>query len=161
MIYTKRPKDIADLPTIWATEGRFLLDCGREKWRRLWEEVSFDPTGAGWYKGSGQGMGATLQIANQRDAYTISDRGTYLAQGKNLDLVVLLEGDPALLNVYHVMQVNPELFDRVNGEGGRAFVEFMVSEEAQEIIRNFGVEEFGRALFIPDAGRAESDLGLD
>jgi len=128
---------------------------------RLWEQAGLDPEGRGWYEQTGQGMGATLQIANQRNAYTICDRGTYLAQSSNLELEVLLEGDPALLNVYHVMQVNPELFDRVNGEGGRAFVEFMVSEEAQEIIRNFGVEEFGRALFIPDAGRAESDLGLD
>ena len=137
-------------------------DSGTHKLEvRLWEQAGLDPEGRRWYEQTGQGMGATLQIANQRNAYTISDRGTYLAQSSNLELEVLLEGDPALLNVYHVMQVNPELFDRVNGEGGRAFVEFMVSEEAQEIIRNFGVEEFGRALFIPDAGRAESDLGLD
>lgn len=128
---------------------------------RLWEQAGLDPEGRGWYGQSGQGMGATLQIANQRSAYTISDRGTYLAQSSTLELEVLVEGDPALLNVYHVMQVSPERFDRVNGEGGRAFVDFMVSQRAQRIIRDFGVEEFGRPLFIPDAGGAGSERGLN
>jgi len=137
-------------------------DSGTEKLEKsLWKKAGLSPEGQGWYDVSGQGMGATLQIASQRGAYTISDRGTYLAQSQNLELEVLVEGDPALLNVYHVMQVNPEQFSRVNGEGGRAFVEFMVSKEAQEIISRFGVEKFGRPLFIPDAGKAESELGLD
>jgi tungstate transport system substrate-binding protein len=96
----------------------------------LWEELGLDPSGQSWYELSGQGMGATLQIANQKEAYTLSDRGTYLAQSKNLDLVVLVEGDPLLLNVYSVMQVNPEMFDLVNGPGGKAFAEFMVSNSA-------------------------------
>ena len=137
-------------------------DSGTHKLeRRLWEEAALDPRPEGWYKESGQGMGATLQIANQQNAYTISDRGTYLAQSENLDLVVLVEGDPALLNVYHVMQVNPERFGRVNGEGGRAFVQFMVSEEAQEIIRSFGVDRYSEPLFVPDAGLSEADLGVE
>ena len=137
-------------------------DSGTDKLEKsLWEKAGLSPQGQGWYDVSGQGMGATLQIASQRGAYTISDRGTYLAQRSNLELEVLVEGDPLLLNVYHVMQVNPERFDRVNGEGGKAFVEFMVSDEAQEIIRNFGVEKFGQPLFIPDAGKAESELGLE
>ena len=128
---------------------------------KLWEKAGLSPRGRPWYEESGQGMGATLQIANQRKAYTISDRGTYLSQRKNLDLVVPVEGDPLLLNVYHVMAVNPERFGRVNGEGARAFVEFMASEEAQEIIRTFGFAEFGEPLFVPDAGKVESDLGLE
>ncbi len=128
---------------------------------KLWEEAGLWPRGQPWYEESGQGMGATLQIANQRRAYTIADRGTYLSQRENLDLAVLVEGDPLLLNVYHAMQVNPERFDGVNSEGARAFVEFMVSEEAQEVIRTFGVEEFGEPLFFPDAGKAEADLGLE
>jgi len=127
----------------------------------LWEEEALDPEGQSWYEQSGQGMGATLQIANQKDAYTLSDRGTYLAQGENLDLVVLVEGDPLLLNVYSVMEVNPERFDLVNGPGGQAFAEFMVSDKAQQIIRDFGVEEFGQPLFIPDADKTYEDLGLD
>ena len=127
----------------------------------LWSEAGLDPEGQSWYEQSGQGMGATLQIANQKDAYTLSDRGTYLAQSKNLDLVVLVEGDPLLLNVYSVMQVNPERFDLVNGPGGKAFVEFMISEKAQTIIRDFGVDEFGQALFIPDADKTYEELGLE
>jgi tungstate transport system substrate-binding protein len=124
----------------------------------IWQDAGLDPAGQSWYEQSGQGMGATLQIANQKDAYTLTDRGTYLAQSENLDLVVLVEGDPVLFNVYHVMQVNPEKFDLVNGPGGAAFVEFMISDATQEIIRTFGVDKFGQPLFIPDAGKDEAQL---
>jgi tungstate transport system substrate-binding protein len=152
------------LTTIADQEAPFISrgdDSGTDKLEKsLWKKAELDPTGQGWYEESGQGMGATLQIANQRGAYTVSDRGTYLAQSENLDLQVLVEGDPVLLNVYHVMQVNPDQFDGVEAEGGQAFVEFMVSDSAQEIIRNFGVEKFGQPLFIPDAGKSESELGL-
>ncbi|MCH8995041.1 MAG: substrate-binding domain-containing protein [Chloroflexi bacterium] len=124
----------------------------------LWEELGRDPVGEGWYAEAGQGMGATLQIANQRDAYTISDRATYLALLDVLDLQVLGEGDPRLLNIYHVMQVNPDRFDAVNEAGARAFAEFLVSDEAQAIILEFGVEKFGQPLFVPDAGKSEAEL---
>ena len=136
-------------------------DSGTHKLElKLWEKAGLSPKDQSWYEESGQGMGATLQIANQRNAYTISDRGTYLSQRDGLDLAVLTEGDPVLLNVYHVMEVNPERFDNVNKEGARAFVEFMVSQEAQEAIRTFGVDKFGQPLFEPDAGKVESELGL-
>jgi len=124
----------------------------------LWKKAGLDPAGQSWYEESGQGMAATLTIANQKDAYTLTDRGTYLAQQKNLALVVRVEGDPVLFNVYHVMQVNPAKFDLVNGPGGAAFVEFMVSDATQEIIRTFGVDKYGQPLFIPDAGKDESQL---
>jgi tungstate transport system substrate-binding protein len=124
----------------------------------IWQDAGLDPTGQSWYEQSGQGMGATLQITNQKDAYTLTDRGTYLAQKANLDLVVLVEGDPVLFNVYHVMQVNPEKFDLVNGPGGAAFVEFMVSDATQAIIKDFGVDKYGQPLFIPDAGKDEAQL---
>lgn len=109
----------------------------------------------GWYEESGQGMGATLQIANQKIAYTISDRGTYLAQSENLDLQILLEEDPKLLNVYHAILVNPEKHTKVNAAGARAFLEFLIRPATQAIIGAFGVDEFGEPLFFPDAGKPE------
>jgi tungstate transport system substrate-binding protein len=134
-------------------------DSGTDKAEKaLWKKAGLDPKGQSWYEETGQGMAATLQVANQKDAYTLSDRGTYLSQQKNLGLVVLVEGDPALFNVYHVMQVNPEKFDMVNGPGGAAFVEFMVSDATQAIIKDFGVDKYGQALFIPDAGKDEAQL---
>jgi tungstate transport system substrate-binding protein len=134
-------------------------DSGTDKAEKaLWKKANLNPEGQSWYEETGQGMGATLTIANQKDAYTLADRGTYLAQQENLELVVLAEGDPALFNVYHVMQVNPDKFDLVNGPGGAAFVEFMVSDATQAIIKDFGVDKFGQPLFIPDAGKDESQL---
>jgi len=134
-------------------------DSGTDKAEKaLWKKANLDPSGQSWYEESGQGMGATLTIADQTGAYTLSDRGTYLAQQKNLALVILVEGDPVLFNVYHVMQVNPDKFDLVNGPGGAAFVEFMVSDATQAIIKDFGVDKYGQPLFIPDAGKNEADL---
>ncbi len=136
-------------------------DSGTDKAEKaLWKKTSknLDPKSHSWYEETGQGMAATLQVANQKDAYTLSDRGTYLSQQKNLGLVVLVEGDPALFNVYHVMQVNPAKFDLVNGPGGAAFVEFMVSDATQAFIKDFGVDKYGQPLFIPDAGKDESRL---
>ncbi|HLN83806.1 MAG TPA: substrate-binding domain-containing protein, partial [Candidatus Binatia bacterium] len=109
---------------------------------------------------TGQGMGATLGIANERNAYTITDRGTYLAYGKRVNLPIMIEGDRPLLNIYAVMEVNPTNGPRVNVEGGRAFADFMVSPQTQDVIRNFGVEKFGRSLFVPVAGKKQEDLGV-
>jgi tungstate transport system substrate-binding protein len=149
-------RSIADSDATFISRGD---DSGTHKLElALWQELGLDPTGEGWYLESGQGMGATLQIANQRDAYTIADRGTYLALLEHLDLLVLLEGDPRLLNIYHVMQVNPDRFDGVNAAAAAAFVAFLVSGEGQAIIRDFGVEEFGQPLFIPDAGKTIDEL---
>ncbi len=128
---------------------------------RLWERAGVDPTSDATYVESGQGMGQTLQLASARRAYTLTDRGTFLALRDTLDLQPLLEDDPALLNVYHVMQVNPDRFPGVNAEGARAWVEFLVSDEAQRIIGSFGVDRYGRALFTPDAGKSEAALGLE
>ena len=157
------PDALAALRAIAQAGASFISrgdDSGTHKLERsLWEELGVDPDGESWYAESGQGMGATIQIANQRDAYTISDRATYLAQLDNLDLVVVHEGDPRLLNIYHVMQVDPERFSGVNGAGAQAFVDFLVSDGAQALIADFGVERFGRPLFVPDAGKQEADLG--
>ncbi len=126
--------------------------------KRLWTMVGVEPAGA-WYVESGQGMGATLVIADEREAYTLTDRATYLAFQRRLRLAVLLEGDRPLLNIYSVLEVNPANGPRVNAAGGRALADFLVSPETQAVIGGFGVEKFGRPLFVPVAGRREEDLG--
>ncbi|MBI4570337.1 MAG: substrate-binding domain-containing protein [Chloroflexi bacterium] len=149
---------IADADAPFISRGD---DSGTNKLElALWEELGFDPGGEGWYEESGQGMGATLQIANQRGAYTISDRGTFLSLSDTLDLDLLFEGDPKLLNIYHVMQVNPEKFDGLEEDGAAAFVAFLVSDRAQGLIGDFGVEQYGQPLFIPDAGKPEDELSV-
>jgi tungstate transport system substrate-binding protein len=96
-------------------------------------------------------MGQTLLVASDKQAYSLSDRATYLAQRQHLALDILVQGDPALFNVYHVMQVNPEKSDQINADAAAAFVRFMTSPAAQEIIREFGLARFGEPLFVPDA----------
>jgi tungstate transport system substrate-binding protein len=127
--------------------------------KALWKMAGVGSKG-NWYIESGQGMGATVGIANDRNAYTISDRATYLAFRKRVALAVLLEGDKPLLNIYSVMEVNPGNGPRINTAGGKAFADFMISPDAQSAIKTFGVEKFGQALFIPVAGKREEDLGV-
>jgi tungstate transport system substrate-binding protein len=149
---------IAESETLWISRddnsGTHQLEV------KLWEMAGIDPRGASWVQTTGQGMGATLTIADQREAYTLSDRGTYLNFRDTVALVVNYEGDPALLNPYHVMPVDPAAFPNlsINAAGGRAFAEFLVSDAAQDVIRGFGVAELGEPLFTPAAGLAESDL---
>lgn len=121
----------------------------------LWRAAGIDPAGEDWYAETGQGQGATLQIASQKAAYALTDRGTFLAQAGNLDLQVLSEGSPGLLNVYHVIVVNPERHPRVNAAGARAWAAFVTGAEGQRLIAEFGVETFGEPLFFADAGEPE------
>jgi len=123
----------------------------------LWKKAGITPAG-GWYVESGQGMGATLQIASEKAGYTLTDRATYLAQKSALDLEVLVEGDAALLNVYHVISVNPARWPSVNTAGALAFADYLTSVEGQALIGSFGVGEFGEPLFVPDAGKTEDQL---
>ena len=127
--------------------------------KSLWKSVGVDPRGP-WYIEAGQGMGATLGIANERNAYTITDRGTLLALGRRVSLPILIEGDRVLLNIYSVLEVNPANGPRINSGGGKAFADFMVSPQPQNVIRSFGMEKFGQSLFIPVAGKKEEDLGV-
>jgi len=142
---------------VFVSRGDSSGTHAREK--TLWKTAGIEPKGS-WYLESGQGMGATLTIANERNAYTITDRGTYLALQKRLELGILLEGDPALFNVYSVMEVNPGNGPRVKTAGAKAFSDFMIAPETQAVIKDFGVERFGRPLFVPAAGRREGDLGV-
>jgi len=117
----------------------------------IWEKAGITPKGE-WYIESGQGMGATLRIADEKQAYTMTDRGTYLSQQANLSLIVLVESDEILFNPYGVIPVNPEKHKdiNINYEGAVAFVEFITGEAGQAVIREFGVEEYGQPLFYPD-----------
>ncbi len=123
----------------------------------LWKQAGVTPA-APWYIESGQGMGATLGIADDRQAYTISDRATLLAFGKRVKLQIMVEGDRSLLNIYSVMEVNPANGPRVNGAAGRAFAEFVLSPEVQAVIKTFGLEKYGQALFVPIAGKKDEDF---
>ena len=127
--------------------------------KSLWKEASIAPNGD-WYIEAGLGMAATLGVANERNAYTITDRGTYLALGKRLMLPILIAGDKVLLNIYSVLEVNPANGPRINAAGGKALADFMVAPATQSFIRSFGIEKFGEPLFVPVAGKREEELGV-
>ena len=128
----------------------------------LWKSAGVDPVGtkASWYISTGQGMGATLTIASQKSAYTLTDRATFLATQANLQLAILVEKDNSLLNVYHVITVNPDKWPKVNYIGATAFLDFMTEPSTQAVIGKFGVEKYGQQLFIPDFGKTDADFGL-
>jgi len=129
------------------------------KEKSIWKAAGINPERQKWYQQTGLGMGQTLSVAAEKKTYTLADRGTYLALKKTLGLDILYEGDAILLNIYHVIEVNPVRWPKVNAPGAKAFADFMVSSEAQEIIKRFGVEKYGSPLFFPDAGKKEETLG--
>ena len=159
------PEGLGDLETaqqafeaLFEAEAGFVTrgdDSGTDKMEKgIWQGLGLEPAGS-WYIDAGGGMADTLKIASEKGAYTLTDRGTYLALKDILDLEIAFEGDSVLLNVYHVMQVNPDKFDNINADGAKAFVEFMVTDETQAIIGDFGVDKFGSPLFFPDAGKPD------
>jgi tungstate transport system substrate-binding protein len=154
-------KAIIDKGASFVTRGD---DSGTHKAElALWKKAELDPAAFSpdFYISTGQGMGPSLTIASEREAYTFTDRGTYLALMTNLDLEILVEGDAVLLNVYHVMTVDPAMWPKVNYDGALAFAQFIVREDVQKIIGEFGVDKFGMPLFFPDAGRDPAELGLE
>lgn len=130
------------------------------KEKGLWKAATIAPDGQKWYQQTGLGMGQTLHIAAEKKGYTLTDRATYLALKKGLGLAILVEGDARLLNIYHVIEVNPAKWPRVNAPAAKAFADFMVSKAAQDRIGTFGVDKFGAPLFFPDAGKKPESLGL-
>ncbi len=149
-------KAIANTKSTFISRGDKSGTDTKEK--DLWKKAEITPSGS-WYQESGVGMGQTLNIASQKGAYTLTDRATYLANKKTLQLEILREGNSSLLNIYHVMQVNPDKFPKVNKDGAKAFVEFMTSAGTQKMIGEFGKDKYGQALFIPDYGKKMEDLG--
>jgi tungstate transport system substrate-binding protein len=151
-------KKIADSEAVFVSRGD---DSGTHKMElNLWKKAELTPEGE-WYQESGQGMGATLRIASEKKGYTLTDRASYLANKDTLSLDILLEGDPALLNVYHVITVNPEKCTKGNYDGALAFANYTISPEVQAKIGEFGVDKYGQQLFVPDADKTDADLGLE
>ncbi|HKW91974.1 MAG TPA: substrate-binding domain-containing protein [Methylomirabilota bacterium] len=155
------PKAVDALKRIAESRSRFVSRGDKSGThvleQALWKKAGIEPKGV-WYIESGQGMGQTLGIANDRRAYTLTDRGTYLAFAKRVDLPILVEKDRPLLNIYSVMEVNPANGPRVNVAGGKAFAEFMLAPATQAVIRTFGVEKYGQPLFVPIAGQKDEDF---
>ncbi len=126
----------------------------------LWAQAGVDPKAVPARDATGQGMGATLLVADQRRAYTLTDRATYLAYRDRIRLVPVLENDPALLNVYHAYVVNPARHEGVKADLARTWVQFLVNPATQRVIGSFGRERFHEPLFVGDAGKTEAQLGL-
>jgi tungstate transport system substrate-binding protein len=136
--------------TIFVSRGDDSGTNARE--RSLWGQAGVPP-GAPWYQETGQGMGATLRVAAEKAGYTLSDRATYLAQPDGL--TPLVEGDPGLLNVYHVVELTTRAGARVQPEAAAAFADWITGPDAQRRIGEFGRAEFGQPLFVPDAGKPD------
>lgn len=119
------------------------------KEKKIWSEINIEPTGD-WYVSAGQGMGAVLQMASEKQAYTFTDRATYLSMKDDLELDIVTEKNESLYNQYSVIALNKDKFD-IKSEEAQEFVEWITSDKVQELIGEFGKEEFGQALFVPNA----------
>jgi len=153
---TKGSSDAAAAFARIAAAGAAFLSRGDQsgtnaKELALWKDAGIDPSGKGWYQETGQGMGATLGVANDKRGYTLSDRGTYLAQKANYTLAILFEGGASLYNSYHVIVVNPQNHSRVNARAARDFAAWITSPAIQDLIGKFGLDNYGQSLFVPDA----------
>ena len=151
-------KRIARSGAVFVSRGDNSGTHAKEK--GLWKGAAISPEGQKWYQQTGLGMGQSLNVAAEKKGYTITDRATYLSLKKGLGLVILLEGDSKLLNIYHVIELNTAKWPKVNAAGGKSFADFMVSKKTQELIGRFGVDKYGAPLFFPDAGKNPASLGL-
>lgn len=150
-------KKIAVADKLFLSRGDNSGTHAKEK--DVWKAAGINPEKEKWYQQTGLGMGQTLNVAAEKKGYTLADRGTYLALQQNLGLSILAEGDAILLNIYHVIEVNPAKWPKVNAAGGKAFADFIVARETQEAIKTFGMDKFGSPLFFPDAGKRVEELG--
>ncbi len=150
-------KKIAAANALFLSRGDNSGTHAKEK--DVWKAAGINPEKQKWYQQTGLGMGQTLNVAAEKKGYTLTDRGTYLSLRKTLGLDILVEGDAILLNIYHVIEVNPAKWPKVNVPGAKAFADFMVSAETQAIIKTFGTDKYGAPLFFPDAGKNEDMLG--
>jgi tungstate transport system substrate-binding protein len=140
-------KEISDNKLSFVSRGD---DSGTHKKElELWSLIGIEPSGE-WYIETGSGMGDTLKVADEKRAYTLADRGTYLSLKDTLDLDIIIEGDENLFNQYGVLPVNPEKFETINHDGAVKFMEWITREDIQNLIGEYGIEEYGQVLFIPN-----------
>ncbi len=143
-------KKIADSGSTFVSRGDGSGTHKKEQ--QLWNAaIGVDAPAGDWYYSANSGMADTLRVANEKNAYTLSDRATFSSLRDQVKLVLLMEGDAALLNIYSVIEVNPEKYPNVNSQGARDFAAFVVSRDAQEFLNSFGIEKYGQQLFYPDA----------
>lgn len=143
---------IAQTKSIFISRGD---DSGTNKAElTIWKSAGITPEGD-WYIKTGQGMGDTLRVASEKEGYTLTDRATYLSLKDSLSLPILYQGDAALLNIYHVITVNPDKWPKVNYTGAMAFANWLVSADTQKLIADFGLDKYGQPLFFADAGKPE------
>jgi tungstate transport system substrate-binding protein len=149
-------KQIADKKAVFVSRGDQSGTHVREL--AMWKRAGIDPKGQSWYRETGQGQGLTMEVAMQQQGYAFTDRGTYLVHAKRLGLPILVEGDAALFNIYHVMPVDPAKFPKVNATAAKAFADYLVSPEGQQRIGEFGKAQYGRSLFAPASDKTEQQL---
>ncbi len=146
------------LRTIAAAKATFVSrgdQSGTDVFEKgLWKQAGVTPA-MPWYLEAATGMGQTLQIASEKNAYTLSDRGTFLARRGTVQLAIVAENEPPLLNFYHVITLNTTKFPRVNAAGANAFAEYLLLPETQRLIGSFGLDKYGQPLFVPDAGKVD------
>ncbi|MFV0379993.1 MAG: substrate-binding domain-containing protein [Anaerorhabdus sp.] len=136
---------IANTKALFASRGD---DSGTNKAEmKIWKSIEIDPVGEDWYVATGKGMGDTLNIANEQQAYVMTDKATFLSYQQDLDLEILKEEDESLKNTYSLIAVSESVADDINTEGAQAFIDWMTSENTLKLISEFGVEEYGENLF--------------
>ncbi len=150
----KAPNDPIEAFRLMAENKAVFISRGDEsgthtKEKSYWKEAGITPEGE-WYVEAGAGMGAVLQMAEEKEGYTLSDRATYLSMKDKLDLVIVTEKNDKMYNQYGVMMVNPEKYPIKEAEV-QEFMDWILSAEGQGHIAEFGVKEFGQPLFVPNA----------
>lgn len=129
----------------------------------IWKSAGITPAGQSWYLSAGQGMGEVLMMTDQKQAYTLTDRATYLAyqNGGKIHLPILVQGSQGLLNRYGLMPVNPAKYPTVKVDLAVRFADFMTGLPGQELIKSFGVEQYGQTLFFPDSTEWKATRSLE
>ncbi|SCY84283.1 substrate-binding domain-containing protein [Alkaliphilus peptidifermentans] len=144
------------LHLIYETQTTFLSrgdDSGTHKAElTFWRDLNLVPKG-NWYLSTGQGMGQIILMTDELQGYALVDRGTFLTLRDKTDLEIIIEGDSRLYNQYGIIAVNPEKHNKINNFDGQQIIDWILSEKGQQLIGEFGIDEYGESIFIPNAKR--------